>query len=158
MAQVSWSNDLSVGIEVIDNQHKRILEYINLLNDAHEQKNRELVGQVLDELVDYTQSHFSFEETAMEEAGYRFLAPHKKVHDLFVRRVGEYVQRFKLGEDVGDELQHTLVTWLFNHIKREDADYAKVLKAVFLKQEQAETASKGGWLGGALHRFFGGKH
>lgn len=153
---LSWTPDLSVGIEVIDAQHKRIVEYINQLHEARLRGDKDAIARVIEELVDYTLSHFSFEESMMEEAHYRFLAPHKKVHELFVRRVSEYQQRFKMGEDtavVAADMQNTLVTWLMNHIKREDMDYGPTVRASLgegkLKQEEA---AKSGW----LRRFFGG--
>ena len=151
---LSWTPDLSVGIDVIDAQHKRIVEYINLLHEARLRNDKEAIARVIEELVDYTLSHFSFEEAMMEEAKYRFVAPHKKVHELFVRRVSEYQQRFKMGEDVATvaaDMQNTLVTWLMNHIKREDMDYGPAVRASLGEDKQAE-AKKKGW----LQRFFGG--
>lgn len=136
MAKLTWSTDLDTGIDVIDKQHRRIVDYINQLHDArtsgHE---KEDIGKVIDELVDYTLSHFAFEESMQEEAHYPFLKAHKKVHDLFVKRVGEYQERFKLGEDVSEELNNLLVTWLFNHIKRDDADYVASVKTNMAQQE-----------------------
>ena len=157
MAQLlNWTPDLSVGIEVIDSQHKRIVEYINLLHDARIRGDKDAIHRVIEELVDYTLSHFSFEESMMEEAHYRFLAPHKKVHELFVRRVGEFQQRFKLGEDVSivaADMQNTLVTWLMNHIKREDMDYGPTVRASLGEDKLKQTAAvKSGW----LRRVFGG--
>ena len=158
MAQLlEWTPELSVGIEVIDAQHKRIVEYINLLHEARLRRDREAIARVIEELVDYTLSHFSFEESMMEEAKYRFLAPHKKVHELFVRRVSEYQQRFKMGEDVetvAADMQNTLVTWLMNHIKREDMDYGPTVRASLGEDKlKHASAKKSGW----LERFFGGR-
>ena len=163
MAQLlTWSDDLSVGVDVIDNQHKRIVEYINELHEARLKRDKNAIAHVIEELVDYTLSHFSFEEAMMEEAHYRFLAPHKKVHELFVRRVSEFQQRFKLGEDfeaVAGDMQNTLITWLMNHIKREDMDYGATVRT-FLGDESkkpGDAKEESGWLGGMLRRFFGGK-
>ncbi len=129
MAQlVSWTADLSVGIDSIDDQHRRIVDYINELHEASQAGNREIVGRIIDDLMEYTVSHFSFEETMMERAGYRFLAPHKKVHELFTRRVTEFRQRFALREDVASEMQETLIKWLMNHIKNEDRNYAATVR------------------------------
>lgn len=153
---LEWTPDLSVGIEVIDAQHKRIVEYINMLHEARIRGDRDAIARVIEELVDYTLSHFSFEESMMEEAHYRFLAPHKKVHELFVRRVSEYQQRFKMGEDVAavaGDMQNTLVTWLMNHIKREDMDYGPTVRASLGEDKLKQaSAKKSGW----LSRLFGG--
>jgi len=126
MAKLTWTADLNTGIAVIDKQHQRIVDYINELEAARTSGHKhEDIGNVIDELVDYTLSHFAFEESMQEEAHYPFLKAHKKVHELFVKRVGEYQERFKKGEDISEELNHLLVTWLFNHIKRDDSDYVE---------------------------------
>jgi hemerythrin len=79
------------------------------------------------------------------------------VHELFVRRVSEYQQRFKMGEDVATvagDMQNTLVTWLMNHIKREDMDYSATVRATLGDDKLKESeAKKSGWLA----RFFGAK-
>ena len=125
---VSWTADLSVGIEAIDDQHRRIVDYINELHDASQANDRQVIGRIIDDLMEYTVSHFSFEELMMERAGYRFLGPHKKVHELFTRRVTEFRHRFKLQEDVAMEMQETLINWLMNHIKNEDRNYAATVR------------------------------
>jgi hemerythrin len=128
MAHLVWSSDLDTGISVIDNQHRRIVDYINQLNHAIESGDRDEIAEVLEELVDYTLSHFAFEEDLMEKAGYPFTNAHKKVHKLFVKRVADFQQRFQLGEDIGRQLHTVLRTWLLNHIRHDDADYAEPVK------------------------------
>ncbi len=148
MAHIGWNSKLDTGIEVIDNQHKRIVQYINKMDDVRQTHNMAEVGTILDELVDYTMSHFTFEESLMEEAGYPFVNAHKKVHQLFVRRVGEYVQRFKMGEDITEELHNTLKAWLINHIRNDDRDYVEIVH----NNMQEVTSKKSG---GILKRLFG---
>jgi hemerythrin len=80
-------------------------------------------------MVDYTISHFAFEEGVMESAGYMFAGPHKRVHELFTRKVAELQKRFNAGENVTDELHGLLSRWLFNHIRSEDHGYVDAVKA-----------------------------
>ncbi|MCB1772638.1 MAG: bacteriohemerythrin [Gammaproteobacteria bacterium] len=140
MALIEWTSDLDTGIQVIDNQHQRIVEYINKLAHAQAHHSREEVAEVLDELVDYTLSHFAFEESLMEDAGYAFVNAHKKVHQLFVKRVADYQQRFKLGEQIEEELINTLRAWLINHIKNDDQDYSDDVRQ---KMQQAGKPKRG---------------
>jgi hemerythrin len=119
-----WTPDLNLGIEIIDGQHRRIVEYHNRLHEARTRGDRKVVAEVLDGLVDYTQSHFSFEEAVMAAAGFRLAATHRSRHEQFVHRLGEYLHRFALGEDIAGEVQETVKLWLLNHIKREDREYA----------------------------------
>lgn len=151
MAHLQWSSTLETGIDVIDEQHKRIVNYINQLYDAKELRDSVAVGGVIDELVDYTISHFAFEESLMEQAGYTFLEPHKKVHELFTKKVSQFVTRFKAGEDVADELLNMLQRWLINHIKNEDGDYAEIVRSSVHKMQKEESS----WITRALKKFFG---
>jgi hemerythrin len=152
-----WDSKLDTGIEVIDNQHRRIVDYVNQLEAAQGRGDRALVGQVIEQLVDYTQSHFSFEESMMEEAGYKFLKPHQKVHEIFIKRVTEFTVRAAKNEDVALELHSMLTKWLLNHIASEDHDYSGVVLKMLARQSAAEDdtqKAKGGFMSGLLGRFF----
>lgn len=146
-----WTPELEIGIPVIDSQHERIVDYINKVELAHKHHSHQELMEVLDELVDYTMSHFAFEETLMEEAGYPFVKPHKKVHSLFTRRISAYQQSARVGEDVTEELMHTLTNWLVNHIKHDDRDYTGVVKANMQAATDRAKAKKGSW----MKRLFG---
>ena len=164
MAILNWTSDLDTGIAEIDNQHRRIVDYINRLNELRHTHDRAGLSDVIGEMVDYTMSHFAFEESLMENAGYLFSGPHKKVHDLFVRKVAEMQSRFEGGEDVTEELHGMLSRWLFNHIRNEDHGYVdsakaylrmtaggqqserEQLKAEVLRELAAQQQAKKGWL------------
>lgn len=149
-AVLTWTSDLNTGIEIIDKQHSRIVDYINHLGEATAKHDRVAIGKVLEECIDYTMSHFAFEENLQEEAGYRYCKPHKKVHDLFVRRINEYKERFMLGDEhVASELHELLSRWLVTHIKQDDADYVSAVKANML-QVTSEKNKVEGW----FKRFF----
>ncbi len=153
MAYLHWSSDLETGIEDIDNQHKRIVDYLNELNSANETGDRNATKNVLNKLVDYTQTHFTFEEALLERANYPFLRAHKRVHDIFAQRVADFQKRADAGEDITPELLSMLKIWLVNHIKGDDADYAdSVRKMLGIEHKGAKVA--GGWLGTALHKIF----
>lgn len=141
MAHLAWTSELEIGIEVIDNQHRRIVDYINALHDASITKDRKQIGYVIEQLIEYTLSHFAFEEELQEQAGYPFVKAHQKVHQLFARRVGEFQQRFELGEDVSEPLLTLLRTWLINHIRRDDADYSELVKANVLQIQPEKNKS-----------------
>jgi hemerythrin len=148
---LEWTSDMEIHIPVIDSQHRRIVEYINKAEHAHNFHSQEELLEVLDELVEYTQSHFTFEETLMEEAGYPFINAHKKVHALFIRRISAYHASARAGEDVTEELIHTLKAWLVNHIKHDDRDYANVVRANIEEAAHRVKARRGSW----FNRLFG---
>jgi hemerythrin len=72
MGKIEWDNSLSVGVDLIDEQHKTLLERLNDLSNAVEMSHGETeTGKTLDFMVDYTDFHFSAEEKLMAEQGYQ---------------------------------------------------------------------------------------
>lgn len=159
---IAWDSKLDTGIDVIDAQHKRIVDYINELEIAKQKGDRHLLNDIIEQLIDYTQSHFGFEEEMLIEADYKFIKPHKKVHELFVKRVTDFTMRSAKGEDVIDELHTMLSKWLINHIANEDRDYTKVVQAMLAKSDNApaqvatatQAQPQGGFISSLLGRFF----
>ncbi|PKO48477.1 MAG: hypothetical protein CVU31_05220 [Betaproteobacteria bacterium HGW-Betaproteobacteria-4] len=149
---ITWTADLNTGIDVIDQQHRRIVAFINDLEIAQRAGKTDAIKEVVEGCFDYTLSHFTFEESLQEEAGYLYCKPHKKVHELFIRRLSEYKERMDLGDDVGEELHQLLSRWLISHIKRDDADYVSAVKnnMISLIKEKEEKKQTKGWFA----RFF----
>lgn len=128
MAALVWIPELNTGIDEIDRQHRCIVDYINRLDQLRATRDRKRLGDVIGETLEYTLSHFIFEESLLEEAGYSFSGPHKKVHDIFTRRIADFQKRFVAGEDIAEELHSMLSRWLFNHIRNEDHAYVSTVK------------------------------
>jgi hemerythrin len=134
---LKWTADLSIGIDLIDDQHKRIVDFINQLNDARATGDRKIVGVVLAGLSEYTLSHFGFEEAVMRAARFSGLAVHRRGHERFARQLSEYGHRYALGEEVAGEVLDILNKWLLNHIKRDDHEYMDVVKAALSTEQLA---------------------
>lgn len=149
---IEWTSDLNTGIDVIDAQHKSIVDYINQLEDAIKHGNRQSVGRVLSELVDYTLSHFAFEESLQEEAGYANSGTHKAVHNLFAKRVAKYQEAHKNGEDVAQATHDMLSSWLLHHIKRDDMGYVNEVRTRI--DRIVDDKKDGGWLSRSLGKMF----
>ena len=128
MAHFVWSDDLDTRIPVIDRQHRRIAEYLNKLQVAIEAADKSRVEEVLEALVDYTLTHFAFEEEVMEMVDHPTIGAHRKTHRLFAARIERFRQSFRAGEDVARELGATLRSWLVNHIRHDDGDYASAVR------------------------------
>ncbi|HEY9148290.1 MAG TPA: bacteriohemerythrin, partial [Gammaproteobacteria bacterium] len=114
MPMVAWDDAYSVDIQEIDEQHKCLIDIMNELYTAMANKsNRDLIGDVLDKLVDYTKVHFAVEETLMRIFHYEGYDEHKAIHDRIVARVLEFQGQFRAGNDkVGMELLMFLKDWL----------------------------------------------
>jgi hemerythrin len=150
MAFLEWTRDLESGIPVIDTQHKRIVAFINELNDALQTGSSEETNQVMEGLLNYTVTHFEFEEELQEKAEYPYLKAHRRIHELFMKKVASIRERAALGEDVAPELLKLLKGWLASHIKSEDRDYVESVRKFTERNDQEAV----GWLSTALKRFF----
>ena len=79
---LTWNESLhGVGIAAIDEQHREIIERVNLIADAVDQGNRhEAVQEMMDDLVLFACGHFALEERLMTEYGFPGLEEHVEEH------------------------------------------------------------------------------
>jgi hemerythrin len=122
MSILPWSDMLSVGVEAIDQQHKTLVGILNQLGDVV-QGNADAWDEsvVLTRLVEYTESHFAFEEGLMRRIGYAGLAAHEQEHQLLFEQVGDLMVRSTAGEKPGaEDLLIFLRDWLSSHIMGTD--------------------------------------
>ncbi|HET6513967.1 MAG TPA: bacteriohemerythrin [Thermodesulfovibrionales bacterium] len=129
MSLITWSNDLSVNIGSIDEQHKRLVSLVNSLHDAMSSgKGKEIMGKILDELIEYTKTHFATEERLMTAHTYPGYLTHKKEHDGLTKEVLSFHEDFKSGKSVVSvEIMRFLKDWLAKHIKGTDQKYGPFL-------------------------------
>jgi hemerythrin-like metal-binding protein len=139
MALLEWSDELSVGIDIIDKQHMILVRAINLLAMAIEKNSeRELMGAIFETLADYTVTHFSYEEELFDHFGYPHNQEHRRQHKGLLDKVVELKSKFDAGEDnLGPEVLRFLVKWLTTHIMGDDKKYSPFLIAEMEKQRLA---------------------
>ncbi|MDR2635502.1 MAG: bacteriohemerythrin [Campylobacteraceae bacterium] len=146
MAYWEWNSSYELGINVIDNQHKKLVQYINDLHAALTTQNREQIYIVLVGMTNYTISHFAFEEQLMEEAGYKMLNAHKKIHEAFVALIQKYKTSFEEGRNITGQLMAEIQIWLTHHIACDDNDYKECVKNMLedksIKQLETRTENK----------------
>jgi hemerythrin-like metal-binding protein len=124
-----WTEEYSVGVELMDRQHQRMISLINRLDEII-QKGGPFgeFGSVLDGVIDYTKTHFVAEEALLEEADYPDLKEHKEAHQLFVKQVHHLREDAKKGDPaVMRRLLVFLESWLVGHIVGIDKQYSSHL-------------------------------
>lgn len=129
MAIFQWDKSFETGIQVIDGQHRRLVDLVNGLHDAMLQmKAKETIEGVLSELVDYTRYHFHTEERAFSRYGYQAADEHARIHGQFVDKAADLADKYKKGSLVITvETLGFLVDWVKNHILKEDMRYVPFL-------------------------------
>lgn len=153
MDYISWNSALETGISCIDKQHQRIIADINDLHAVRQKTDeREVLAEVINEMVDYMVKHFTFEEELLDEAGYEFSKAHERLHFLFLRHLDQYHHRFKLGENVLPDILAMLKAWWEHHIINEDADYVAAVNRKFFGADPLAAE----WLSTTLKMHFAG--
>lgn len=128
---MDWSDSLSVGVKAMDEQHKKLLNLINsLYQSMKEGKTHEIMMQCLDDLVNYTATHFASEEKLIHSNGFPIFDDHKKIHEKLVSQVLAFQAKARRKEaDIGIEILQFLKNWLITHICGEDKKYGKFLNS-----------------------------
>lgn len=133
---IEWDEERFItGVDAIDAEHTRIVEYLNELELAIGRGDRAHTGRVLEELLDYMREHFAAEDALMEAAGYPLAAMHKKKHEIFIRRAAAFVARYMQGEDIAEQIHTLLVRWLPKHIAEEDSEIVEPIRAMIQRKD-----------------------
>jgi len=122
-----WTEDISVGNEIIDGQHKKLLDQVNeVLNDIMTGIDHDKVKEAIDFLDKYTQEHLTYEETYMTNINYPHLEEHKKLHREFIQKYYKFQEDFNKGvnkEALLLEIEGYIGHWWVDHIGKEDKKY-----------------------------------
>ncbi len=135
MPLIAWSDALSVNVQEIDSQHKRLVELVNQVHDAMSQgRGREVIGKVLDGLIEYTRTHFAAEERLMITHVYPSYVSHKVEHDALTKKVLDLQSQYLTGQGVLTmEVMNFLRDWLSHHIMTLDKAFGAYLNTKGVK-------------------------
>ena len=128
--RAEFDETLVSGNEMIDGQHKELIDKINKLLDSCEVGNDKLTAiKTLDYLADYTDFHFGEEEKLQESISYPGIEQHKKEHEKLRRVVEELHEMLEEQEGPTEafvaQVQENVINWLYNHIKGFDRSVAE---------------------------------
>lgn len=132
MSKLQWQDDLSVGIELIDRQHKQWIEHFNKAAEAVAAHQGAMhASKTLGFLVDYTETHFSTEEKHMTASNYGGLDEHKAKHDELRAILTDLVQEFEeegVNQRLAEAIDTFLGNWLVKHIQDVDKKFGEFVK------------------------------
>lgn len=89
MSFMPWSEEFRVGIDDVDEQHRWLFDATNRLHAEmnKETRNRAVIAEIIEGLMDYTMNHFIMEEDLFQRYGYPKAAAHKALHDKFTSSI-----------------------------------------------------------------------
>ena len=122
MKDLVWSKILSVGVDEIDEDHRKLIQIFNILNHAvAEGDSPEYLAATLEELINCTVWHFSHEERLMLKHRYPETAQHKAEHRELIQTAKELQQGLlQAGKPMVDQQVEFLERWLTEHILTAD--------------------------------------
>jgi hemerythrin len=145
MEFINWTDEMSVGSDMLDGHHKKIIECLNRLHPLIDATGRDdQVYAVLIMLEDFILVHFSAEEQCMRKAGYPDWHAHKEQHD----KMYDLVAGLKSDVDHGRALDakhlfDIIYDWLLQHIMGEDKKYVAFLQHPKREPDGVWTRSNG---------------
>lgn len=119
---VKWKEEYRIGVDEIDEQHKKIFEIANeayeLLKDEFCYDKYDRIIELLEELKDYAKFHFSFEEDYMLSIKYKGYFSQKVAHDNFIDKVNSFdLNAIDENQDQYIlEILDFVVDWISQHI------------------------------------------
>ena len=128
--RIDWSENLSVGVDQMDAQHKTLVDLINNLYDLLEEgKKKEAMALFREKVKGYLEKHLSDEEKFMESIGYPDIEVHKRAHEKFRKLMLEVCEKLDKGDE--KEFRSALALlwgWLYSHIQKVDKKYGQFYK------------------------------
>lgn len=120
-----WRHQLSVGNDVIDNDHKHLIGIINSVERGLEARDQARLNAALDELSKYSMLHFAREEKIATAAGYTQIPHLNDSHMSLLKELeqvrGEFDAMGKEWEpEVASHFTNFLRNWLIDHVIKED--------------------------------------
>lgn len=141
---IKWDDSLSIGIKVLDDDHKKLLEIINQLSASIETGiTRDGIVAVFNDLEEYGVKHFYREESYMKKCDYSQLDEHVLQHKTFVNRIPELKEQLLASPDSSNihEISTYLTEWLIHHIIHEDMPLMIPFEEHGLSERQQEKSS-----------------
>jgi len=119
-----WHDGLKVGIEMVDEDHRRLFEILNTL-DGEVGDDPARIDAILDDLLTYAAQHFAREEAIQEEAGFEGLEENRRQHRELTLTLDVFLAKYRaggLGEPAvaAAKIRDFLTIWIEEHIQKTD--------------------------------------
>ncbi len=128
-----WREQLSVGNDVIDSDHRHLIDIINLIELSVATKDKAGLAAGLDALFRYSQEHFVREERIAHAAGYEQVPHLGHSHAILLQELAQVIREVgEMGSEWSPEATERLVkllrNWLIDHVIKEDLLMKPVLQ------------------------------
>lgn len=133
MKAYKWCDDLVVGIEEIDDDHRGLVTCLDdLFTACAAAQGPAVLKDILNRLMQYAREHFSREEDIMRKVGYPDLEDHRAMHAELVTELDDIIEQFDIdnSHELSNKTLQFLEDWLVHHILIEDKKIGKFTGAI----------------------------
>ena len=131
MNKFEWDGSLSIGVDLIDEQHKMLIEKLGDLSEAlRKSVEHNEILKTLEFMMDYTDFHFTAEEKTMADHDYPGLEFQQQQHAEFKVTLNNILEDFKEEgptKSLATSVNVFLLNWLIDHIKGVDLKLGEFL-------------------------------
>jgi len=129
---VSWGPKYATGVNIIDKQHKELVDLTNKLYHACLNRNEDMdttFKEAMHRLVEYVRIHFTDEQALLKDIDFPNYAEHKKEHEDLIKDILEASKNYGAGiKLVPNHCVRTLKDWIFSHIAIADKLITRYVK------------------------------
>ncbi|MCM1025304.1 MAG: response regulator [Roseburia sp.] len=124
--QLSWQTQYELGVEVLDNEHKKLFRILNklLVFEKQKLKSQWVCREAVKYFKDHTLQHFLNEEEYMESVQYEGREMHKRIHKNFrettLPALEKELEQTRYSDDAMEHFIGVCTGWLVGHTLIED--------------------------------------
>ncbi len=130
---IQWNDELAIGIGIIDDQHKKLIERIASFSRAVDSGDMRKVEETVNYLVGYAIQHFGAEELIMIRNCYDQFKEHRDEHSWFIKQVFDVhtslLKKDSFSQQQIEDLRDMLYSWTLDHIMVKDKRIAQTLNS-----------------------------
>ena len=129
MSIIKWDENLNIGVERIDLQHRQLINTINELHLAVQYgTSGDVILPLIARLHDYANAHFLSEELLFADLGYQVIEEHKQEHLNFISQIEGLSKQFSYNKDfLAVHIKDLLLSWFYHHIRTKDMEYKELI-------------------------------
>ncbi len=122
MEKMDWNPSFSVGVALLDEQHKQMTNL--LISDSEATVHSETISELLTRIAKYVNAHFKAEEELLEKYSYPDLLEQEEQHTAYRLKLFDLCQdTIDHKTSIPEDLLQYLVEWWHNHIMKTDKTY-----------------------------------
>ena len=140
MTKIVWKSQYETGIPIIDEQHRRLFEALDQVQEAvADGSTKDEIRSLIQALLAATREHFRTEEAIMTRHGFPDLLAHTREHEMMMEKLEDLNQRFEGSHDSMALLVTTFMGgWLRHHISEGDFSYVQFIKSGLVASGSAD--------------------